>query len=333
MKNHRLFVSFKPYHQSWADFKNSQKPFYKASQKNSTKYVQGFTLLEILVVMVIIGLLATIGLRSFSQSQMKARDSRRKSDIEQLSRALELYRGDKGHYPVHNEQGKMMVFWMDGGSSQDVTFEWGEPFIDPAQPSTVYMAKLPIPSGAYTLFYESYIRDTTEESGYRVADYTAPAPDREAQAYRIYTMIENSQDPAILGAMNVNCQSGTGTTYCNYAVSSSNLLLEYDFVESQDEDLQGGVPLGDDLEDQPPTATASATLAPTLTNTPVPTNTTAPTKTPTPSPTPVVYQEYDGDKCVCAAKDRPICPDSVICQDKEGGGCYWRCVTEGNQLQ
>src|SRR3990167_5250220 len=51
----------------------------------------GFTLMELLVVISIIAILISIGLTSFSTAQKKARDSKRKSDIKEVQNALEQY--------------------------------------------------------------------------------------------------------------------------------------------------------------------------------------------------------------------------------------------------
>ena len=62
--------------------------------------VGGFTLLELLVVMVIIGLLAAyVGPRYFSQIG-KSERSVAKAQIEGLSKALDTYRLDTGRYPT-----------------------------------------------------------------------------------------------------------------------------------------------------------------------------------------------------------------------------------------
>lgn len=52
----------------------------------------GFTLVEILVVITIISLLAITAIVSFSQIGKQSRDTRRKTDIEQVRTALEIYR-------------------------------------------------------------------------------------------------------------------------------------------------------------------------------------------------------------------------------------------------
>ena len=61
---------------------------------------KGFTILELLIVMVIIGSLATIGVASYTSSLSKARDAKRKADIYAIQAALEIYKQENGAYPV-----------------------------------------------------------------------------------------------------------------------------------------------------------------------------------------------------------------------------------------
>jgi len=60
----------------------------------------GFTLIELLVVMAILAILATVGLVSFRTTQMKGRDARRKNDLGQIQKALEMYYNDYSSYPL-----------------------------------------------------------------------------------------------------------------------------------------------------------------------------------------------------------------------------------------
>ena len=66
---------------------------------NRRHITSGFTLVELLVVITIIALLATVGLVSYSSATKNARDARRLSDLERVRQALVLRRSDKGSYP------------------------------------------------------------------------------------------------------------------------------------------------------------------------------------------------------------------------------------------
>ena len=69
--------------------------------KRSTLDAQrGFTLVEVLVTVAIISLLSAIGLQSFQAAQGRARDSKRKSDLRDLQKAIQLYYQDNKSYPV-----------------------------------------------------------------------------------------------------------------------------------------------------------------------------------------------------------------------------------------
>src|SRR3990167_7007823 len=61
---------------------------------------KGFTLIELLVVVAIIGLLSTLAVVALSSARLKARDSKRLSDLKQIQTALELYYTDKSEYPT-----------------------------------------------------------------------------------------------------------------------------------------------------------------------------------------------------------------------------------------
>lgn len=52
---------------------------------------KGFTLVEILVTIAIIGVLTTAGIASYSGSQKRARDAKRKIDLRAVQNALEQY--------------------------------------------------------------------------------------------------------------------------------------------------------------------------------------------------------------------------------------------------
>ncbi|MBC7869077.1 prepilin-type N-terminal cleavage/methylation domain-containing protein [Candidatus Saccharibacteria bacterium] len=60
----------------------------------------GFTIVELLIVIVVIGVLASISIVAYSGVQSKARDTVRSNDIAQVKKAIELYYVDNGSYPT-----------------------------------------------------------------------------------------------------------------------------------------------------------------------------------------------------------------------------------------
>ncbi len=55
--------------------------------------------MELLITVSIIAILISIGIASYSTINKQSRDTKRKSDIEQLRSALEMYRADNSSYP------------------------------------------------------------------------------------------------------------------------------------------------------------------------------------------------------------------------------------------
>lgn len=60
----------------------------------------GFTIVELLIVIVVIAILAAISIVAYNGIQTRARDSQRSSDISAIVKGLELYYIDKGSYPT-----------------------------------------------------------------------------------------------------------------------------------------------------------------------------------------------------------------------------------------
>lgn len=64
------------------------------------KKQSGFTLLELLIVIVIIGILALIIVPGLASGPKRARDAQRKSDMRAVKNALETYYNDNNVYPT-----------------------------------------------------------------------------------------------------------------------------------------------------------------------------------------------------------------------------------------
>ena len=63
---------------------------------------KGFTLIEILVVTTIIVLLTGTAAVTYSVFLKQSRDTKRKTDLEQIRASLEMYRSNNNTYPVGN---------------------------------------------------------------------------------------------------------------------------------------------------------------------------------------------------------------------------------------
>lgn len=153
----------------------------------------GFTLIEVLIVIAIIGVIIITVVYSVMQNLANSRDTRRKADIARIKVALEDYYGDKSQYPTTD--------LLDACESQELS-----PYLKslPCDPKT----KQPY----------CYI-------------YDAEAP--VGQNYRLLAALENNYDEVItkLGCANDTTYCGYETTCAtygsgyNYGVSSSDIAV------------------------------------------------------------------------------------------------------------
>lgn len=160
---------------------------------------KSFTLIELLVVISIIGLLSSIVLVSVSRIRGKARDTRRLSDVEQISLALEMYISDNAGYPEGNSS--------NGG--WELSTEDGGAFID-ALVSEGYLA--------------SYIVDPTnnEDNGYYYSYYLydAGAKGCDINRGKFY----------VLGIKNMEGSDGAHSDSPGFSCSGKDWQLDFDWV-------------------------------------------------------------------------------------------------------
>lgn len=105
------------------------------------RYSAGFTLLELLVVMVIIGLLASYVAPRFFDQIGKSEIKTARAQLDAFDKALATYRLDTGHYPT-SEQGLKSLVERPGDESK-----WAGPYLAKAVPpdpwGRAYVYRLP----------------------------------------------------------------------------------------------------------------------------------------------------------------------------------------------
>ena len=94
------------------------------TKKQNSK--SGFTLIELLVVISIIAILAVIGAASFAGVQARARDARRRVELEAIASVLEIHRTTAGYQPITTDQFAGAVF--PGGSASYALDPLGYPY-------------------------------------------------------------------------------------------------------------------------------------------------------------------------------------------------------------
>ena len=67
---------------------------------NQRTQQKGFTIVELLIVIVVIGILAAITIVAYNGIQGRAKDAQTDSALGQVKKALEIYRADNGFYPA-----------------------------------------------------------------------------------------------------------------------------------------------------------------------------------------------------------------------------------------
>lgn len=167
------------------------------------KSIKGFTLVELLVTMSILGVLATIIAGGFRSAQGRGRDATRKGDLKEISSSLELFYQDYSRYPA-DSSGLIAACSFDPVTKTGSPCPWGSgEFTDG---KTVYFKVLP--------------NDRSKGESY----FYRTVPGSFNQKYQIFAKLENIKDQSCLGG---DCEDSPvsyicGSGVCNFAITSSN---------------------------------------------------------------------------------------------------------------
>jgi general secretion pathway protein G len=91
-------------------------------KNNAIMTNSGFTLLELLVVVALIGILATIGISSFTGFRENAKAARCMSDLKELEREITAYALEKGTFPP-------VATWLSDIKREGLVDPWGRPYV------------------------------------------------------------------------------------------------------------------------------------------------------------------------------------------------------------
>ncbi|OQW35138.1 MAG: hypothetical protein A4E20_09655 [Nitrospira sp. SG-bin2] len=83
---------------------------------------EGFTLIELMIVVAIIGILAAIAIPNFLQYQMKSRQSEAKTNLQAIKTSQVSFQGEQGCYIGVRVEGAVMPV----GGTKTTPFTWGQ---------------------------------------------------------------------------------------------------------------------------------------------------------------------------------------------------------------
>lgn len=170
------------------------------------KHQFGFTIVELLIVIVVIAILAAISIVAYNGIQQRARDNSRITKIQSIAKAIELYKVDNGRYPpILDGNGRETTC----GSQTD---NWGH--CDRNKTIADMLAP-------YTTIDPTSLSDATQGNYYY--HYTSQASDNY-QTYGMMVYLEGSGGQTDGGYYSNAYEVGQKPKYCtaNYTSTSSN---------------------------------------------------------------------------------------------------------------
>jgi prepilin-type N-terminal cleavage/methylation domain-containing protein len=142
-----------------------------SSHKNSTQ--SGFSLIELLVVLGIIGLLVTVAAAAFSESRAQTRDKVRMTSLKELQLAIEQFKAQNGVYPLRGCGVTGADEWTSPGpgAAGTIWYNTCDQYIVGLVPD--YIAKLPTdPVGELEADRGFLYQTNADRSAYKVLVYT-----------------------------------------------------------------------------------------------------------------------------------------------------------------
>lgn len=177
-------------------------------------------MIELLLVIAIIGIIAVVGIGSYSQATVKSRDTQRKGDLNQIVKGLESFNIEVGRYPADDGNGNILCpAYNESTSLVSDTNCFG------ALTASIGDSNINVSNKIYTtsIFISKVPTDPDDNRKYYY--------ERTATGFALYASLENPEDRDIVvddsGVSTVwdtNCGSGTSSFSCNYKLSDAGLV-------------------------------------------------------------------------------------------------------------
>lgn len=147
--------------------------------------VRGFTIVEIMVVVIVIGLLASVATLQFRNVLADSRDTERKTDISSVSTQIEQYFSRTGGYPSNSDLNNSTFRTGNRIASGD-SANW---FSDPSNRTTTTLSTESLPTDSY-----SYLPSPTGCSSPTDNSGSQNGTTNPCRAYTLIAKLENSTD-------------------------------------------------------------------------------------------------------------------------------------------
>ena len=112
----------------------------------SLRKQEGFTLIELMIVVAIIGILAAIAIPNFLQYQMKSRQSEAKTNLQAIKTSMVSFQGEQGCYiGITPEAGQLPAV----GGTKYIPYQWGMGTIPTPPPVQWCIGAAPVTIGRF----------------------------------------------------------------------------------------------------------------------------------------------------------------------------------------
>ncbi len=189
---------------------------------------KGFTLIELLISVAILAIISSIGFVTYTNSQIAARDGKRKQDLRSIATALELYYQTNKRYPctgnniwVNSSPGGNWITDPDGDLSS-ASGGCGDTADKPLD--TNYINVLPL-DPKNTGSGDPWAAATNYTYGYRGYINTGTCANKKGQFYLLVAQLENKNDPERQAVRRVKDCYDTGSTSLTSATWDTTYVL------------------------------------------------------------------------------------------------------------